>query len=333
MCAHGFDHDPARGSVAQRFAREVLERDRIVREDAPPDGSDPADAEIENLVAIPLYLHTRFTGVIVCANRDGGFEELDDDLLLALGDHAGAALQSERLEHDLRETHRSAMRILADVLDARDPVLRREAGESVLLSRAVARRLGLEDRELEVIASAALVRDVGQVAIPERILLTPGALSPDERTLMEMHPRVGAKLIAELPAMSDIANAVLYHHERVDGTGYPAGLVRRSDPARVTRPRRRRRLQRDDPRPAASSGPQSRRGAGRAHRGRRHALRSGHRPCAGGGAGRCRRSPSRARGGRRLGDGHRRPAALAGADRHGPAHHAGRPSRPARSRG
>ena len=42
--------------------------------------------------------------MIVCANRDGGFEELDDDLLLALGDHAGAALQSERLAHDLRET-------------------------------------------------------------------------------------------------------------------------------------------------------------------------------------------------------------------------------------
>ena len=224
VCAHGFDHDPADSSVAQRFAREVLERDRIVREDAPPGGSDPADLEIQSLVAIPLYLHGRFDGVIVCANREGGFEALDDDLLLALGDHAGTALRTERLERDLQETHRSAMRMLADVLDARDPVLRRQAAESALLSRAVSRRLGLEDRELEVIATAAVVRDVGHVAIPERILLTPGPLSPDERTLVEMHPRVGAKLIAELPAMSDVANAVLYHHERVDGTGYPAGL-------------------------------------------------------------------------------------------------------------
>ena len=225
VCAHGFDHDPAGSSVAQRFAREVLEHDRIVREDEPPAGSHPADVEIENLVAIPLYLHGRFEGVIVCANRKGGFEGLDDDLLLALGDHAGAALDSERLRHDLSESHRGAMRMLVDVLDARDPVLRRQAGESALLSRAVSRRLGLEDRELEVVATAALVRDVGHVAIPERILLTPGPLSADERTLMEMHPRVGAKLIGELPAMADVANAVLYHHERFDGTGYPAGLA------------------------------------------------------------------------------------------------------------
>ena len=223
--AHGFDHDPAGSSVAQRFAREVIEHDRIVREDEPSAGSHPADAEIKNLVAVPLYLYGRFEGVIVCANREGGFEGLDDELLLALGDHAGAALDSERLRHDLGEAHRGAMRMLVDVLDARDPVLRRQAGESALLSRAVSRRLSLESREVEVVASAALVRDVGHVAIPERILLTPGPLSADERTLVEMHPRVGAKLIGELPAMADVADAVLYHHERLDGTGYPAGLV------------------------------------------------------------------------------------------------------------
>jgi HD-GYP domain-containing protein (c-di-GMP phosphodiesterase class II) len=76
----------------------------------------------------------------------------------------------------------------------------------------------------EVIATAALLRDVGHIAVPERILHTPGPLSPDERTLVEMHPRVGAKLIGELPALQDVATTVLYHHERVDGTGCPAGL-------------------------------------------------------------------------------------------------------------
>jgi len=224
VCAHGFEHDPAQGSVVQRFAREVLERDQIVREDAPARGSDPVDAEIENLVAIPLYLRGRFGGVIVCANRRGGFEELDDDLLLALGDHAGTALQTERLQRDLHEAHRSAVRMLIDVLDARDPMLRREAGESALLARAVARRLGLGSHELEVLATAALIRDVGNVAIPERILLTQGPLSADERTLVEMHPRVGAGVIDEWPALHEVAKTVLYHHERLDGTGYPTGL-------------------------------------------------------------------------------------------------------------
>jgi HD-GYP domain-containing protein (c-di-GMP phosphodiesterase class II) len=224
VCAHGFQHDPGRSAIVQRFAQAVLDRDQIIREDSPGPATDRADAEIENLAAIPLYLRGRFHGVIVCANRRGGFEEVDDDLLLALGDHAGAALQSERLERDLRDTHRAAVRMLVGVLDARDPILRREAGESTLLVRAVARRLDLDPHELEVVATAALLRDVGNVAIPERILLTPGPLSADERTLVEMHPRVGAGLLDELPALHDVASAVRYHHERLDGTGYPTGL-------------------------------------------------------------------------------------------------------------
>jgi HD-GYP domain-containing protein (c-di-GMP phosphodiesterase class II) len=225
VCAHGFTHDPSRGTVVQRFARDVLERDRIVREDTPPEGDDPADAEIENLVAVPLYLLDRFQGVIVCANRRGGFEALEDDLLLALGDHASATLHSERLQHDLSHAHRAATRMLADALDARDPVLRRQAGEAALLARAVCRRLGIGVRDSEVIATAALLRDVGHIAIPEQILNTPGPLSADERTLVEMHPRVSSKLVGELPALADVATAVLYHHERVDGTGYPHGLT------------------------------------------------------------------------------------------------------------
>src|SRR4051794_1054685 len=114
--------------------------------------------------------------------------------------------------------------MLADALDARAPTLRREANEAALLARAVCRRLGIGDRESEVIATATLLRDVGHIAIPERILHTPDPLSADERTLVAMHPRVGAKLIGELPALQDVATRVLYHYERADGTGYPAGL-------------------------------------------------------------------------------------------------------------
>src|SRR5829696_2702883 len=110
--AHGFENDSRNSAVAQRFARAVLARDEIVRDDDPhpPEGTEatPADREIDTLVAIPLYMRDRFHGVIVCANRPGGFEEIGDELLLALGDHAGAALQHGRLQHELRDAQRSA---------------------------------------------------------------------------------------------------------------------------------------------------------------------------------------------------------------------------------
>jgi HD-GYP domain-containing protein (c-di-GMP phosphodiesterase class II) len=228
VCAHGFENDPEHSAIAQRFARQVLERDRIVREDAPQPGEGEltaADREIENLVAIPFYLKDRFQGAVVCANRDGGFEDLDDDLLLALGDHAGAALQTQRLRNELNDTHRAAMRMLADTLEARDPLLRRQSGEAAMLARALCRRLGLEAREQELVATAMLVRDIGHVAIPERVLFKPGPLLVEERSVVELHPRIGSTLIAELPSLHDVATAVLYHHKRYDGTGYPVGLA------------------------------------------------------------------------------------------------------------
>jgi HD-GYP domain-containing protein (c-di-GMP phosphodiesterase class II)/GGDEF domain-containing protein len=228
VCAYGFENDPEHSAIAQRFAREVLARDRIVREDEPQlDGREPsaADREIDNLVAIPFYLMDRFQGAVVCANRDGGFEALDDDLLLALGDHAGAALHMQRLRNELNDSYRAAVRMLADALEARDPLLRRQAGEAAMLARGLCRRLGLDAREQEVVATAMLVRDVGHVGVPERILLKPGPLLPEERSIVEVHPRVGSALIGELPALRDVAAAVLYHHERYDGTGYPVGLA------------------------------------------------------------------------------------------------------------
>jgi HD-GYP domain-containing protein (c-di-GMP phosphodiesterase class II)/GGDEF domain-containing protein len=233
VCAHGFEHDPEHSAIAQRFAREVLERDRIVREDAPRADADEltaADREIENLVAIPFYLMDRFQGAVVCANREGGFEDLEDDLLLALGDHAGSALNTQRLRNELNDAHRAAMRMLADALEARDPLLRRRAGEAAMLARALCRRLGLDAREQEVIATAMLVRDIGHIAIPERVLAKPGPLLAEERSVVELHPRVGATLIGELPSLQDVATAVLYHHERYDGTGYPVGLAETAIP-------------------------------------------------------------------------------------------------------
>ncbi len=227
VATEGFDADPEHGAIVQRFASRVLERDQIVREDSPrhaADGSSAADDEIENLVAIPLYLRDEFDGVVICANREGGFADVDDDLLLALGDHTGSALQSGRLRQDLDGAHRATLRALAEALESRHPLLAREAGVVAMLARRLARHLDVPAAEQETIASAAMVRDVGYLGVPDRILLKPGPLLAQERAVMEMHPRVGHALISKVPALEPIASTVLAHHERWDGSGYPHGL-------------------------------------------------------------------------------------------------------------
>ena len=229
VVAHGFAHDAEHSAVAQRFAREVLERDRILREDhpRPPARSDvtPADEEIETLVAIPLYLRDRFSGVVVCANREGGFGEVDDDVLLGLGDQAGAAMHHGHLRQELHDAHRAGVRMLVETVAARDPLAHRESAQMAVRAVTLAAELGLDERERDVLVCATLLRTVGSLALADAVLAKPGPLEPDERAAVELHPRIGFDVIGQLPALRDVAGAVLYHHERYDGSGYPAGLT------------------------------------------------------------------------------------------------------------
>ena len=224
---HGFASDPTHSAVAQRFADEVLERDKTVREDEvdiAPERRTPADSEIHNLLAIPIYMVEKFSGVVVLANKPGGFHDYDDDVLLALGDHAGAVLQNERLRTDLRSSYVSTVRVLADAIEAKDRFLRGHADEVAEYVAAVAERLGIDGRRRDELVYSSLLHDVGKLGISERILSKPAELTPEERSIVQLHPRIGYRLIQQVPALRPTELAILHHHERWDGDGYPAGL-------------------------------------------------------------------------------------------------------------
>jgi diguanylate cyclase (GGDEF)-like protein len=228
VAAEGFDHDPTDSALVQRFGSKVLKDDETVREDEPqeiPEGDDtPADREIENLVAIPIYIRDEFSGAVVCANRDGGFEELDDDVLISLGDHAGAVLDNHRLHGDLRSSYLGTVRVLAEAIGAKDAALRSHSDEVAGYVVAVADRLGIPSSEREDLLFGSLLHDVGKIGISERILLKPGRLTPEEFGVVKLHPRIGSRLVQQVPALRKVVPGVLHHHERFDGTGYPSGL-------------------------------------------------------------------------------------------------------------
>jgi diguanylate cyclase (GGDEF)-like protein len=225
LAAHeGFDHDPADSDVAQRFAKRVLERDEIVREDEPGDGGSPADREIRCLVAVPVYVSDKFSGVVVCANRRGGFEELDDDVLLALGDHAGAVLENTRLNAQLRATYLAIVRMLSDSIATKDPFGGRHSRQISESVDAVGRRIGLTPRDREQLLFAVLLRGVGKLAISERILLKPGPLTTEEWDVLRLHPQIGCRIVERVPGLTALGSVIRHHQERWDGTGYPAQL-------------------------------------------------------------------------------------------------------------
>ncbi len=124
----------------------------------------------------------------------------------------------------LREEAKRAFEKMADLLAKRDPYTYEHSEEVANLAAKVARKLKLPMDQVEKIRSAAMIHDIGKIAIPDSILQKPGPLTDEEWKVMRAHPVIGADLIKDLEIYADIADIVRYEHERWNGSGYPRGL-------------------------------------------------------------------------------------------------------------
>lgn len=114
---------------------------------------------------------------------------------------------------------------LAGAIDAKDPYTKNHSTSVSRYSEALARALNLPEEEVERIKLGALLHDVGKIGIPESVLKKPDKLSDDEWEIMKQHPTIGAEKVLEPnEALRDLIPIVKYHHERVDGKGYPENL-------------------------------------------------------------------------------------------------------------
>ncbi len=114
---------------------------------------------------------------------------------------------------------------LARSIEAKDPCTEGHCDRLAHYSVALAERLGLPEDQRVALRRAGIVHDIGKVAVPERILHKPGPLDPDERRIMETHPVVGEHICAPLKSFRLVLPIIRYHHERMDGSGYPDRLT------------------------------------------------------------------------------------------------------------
>lgn len=136
----------------------------------------------------------------------------------------GSDRRSE-LPDDERRAYVATIAILANAVQAKDPYTHEHCEQVSQYARVAAERLGLSEDDLRVTCYAALLHDVGKIGVSEGVLNKPGPLLPEERKLVEAHVRIGHDLLHGVPALREVAAAVLYHHERFDGGGYPEGLA------------------------------------------------------------------------------------------------------------
>ena len=131
-----------------------------------------------------------------------------------------------RMKHliDALDSAEAAFVTLALTIEARDPLTKghceRLARHAVRLGRA----LGLDDDDVFALHRGGYLHDVGKIGVPDAVLLKPGPLTPHEFEQMKQHPQIGDALCAPLQSLRRVRPIVLSHHERLDGSGYPAGL-------------------------------------------------------------------------------------------------------------
>lgn len=113
---------------------------------------------------------------------------------------------------------------LIAMVEARDPYTSGHSSRVADVTLLIAQSMGIVDDELETIHMAAHLHDIGKMAIPESILQKPGRLEAEEWEAIRRHPVVGFNILSRSKALRGIADIVLHHHERWDGTGYPDGL-------------------------------------------------------------------------------------------------------------
>ena len=127
---------------------------------------------------------------------------------------------NERLE----SANLSFATALVATLDARDRYTAGHSASVAVYSRDIAIRLGLPEREQQLVHLCGLVHDIGKVGLPAGLLEKPGALTLEERRQMEEHSAIGERILSKVDDYSEIARIVRHHHERVDGLGYPDQL-------------------------------------------------------------------------------------------------------------
>lgn len=145
-----------------------------------------------------------------------------------LTDVTEAREAAERLATSVRqleETLEGTIRAMAAMVERRDPFTSGHQRRVARIAAAIAAKMGLQEQQIAAIRVAAEIHDVGKVGIPAEILSRPGALSPIERTLIETHPQAGYEILSSIGFPWPVAEIVLQHHEKVDGSGYPAGLA------------------------------------------------------------------------------------------------------------
>jgi diguanylate cyclase (GGDEF)-like protein/putative nucleotidyltransferase with HDIG domain len=138
--------------------------------------------------------------------------------------YLGRIEDEQRHVSEMADLHLATIEALALAIDAKDQTSQTHIRRVQMYAASLARAFGMSENDIQGVKTAALLHDIGKLAVPEHILSKPGPLTPEEFQKIRAHPKVGADIISAVPFPYPVSPLILSHHERWDGKGYPTGL-------------------------------------------------------------------------------------------------------------
>jgi HD-GYP domain-containing protein (c-di-GMP phosphodiesterase class II) len=203
------------------------------------------EAESTGHIVIPIITQRRCYGTLwLNLAKDNLERSQAKDEILAMVNQSTIALERLILLEETRSqakkliqaysnlevTYDQTLQALMRALDARDKETEGHSERVANLAVILGQEIGLPQNELKALTRGSLLHDIGKIGISDNILLKDEALTEEEREIMRQHPRIGADIIQEIPALNDALQVIAFHQERWDGNGYPYGLAGKEIP-------------------------------------------------------------------------------------------------------
>ena len=184
------------------------------------------DFKTRNLICVPVKVKEKVIGVLEAINKqkEEDFDQEDLSLFISLADQVAIALDNARLYQELEEMFFQTAESLADAIEKRDPYTGGHTQRVTLYSSAIAKYLQLNPMERKWLKIASVLHDIGKIGIEDQILRKPNRLSSEEFNMIKRHSDMGAEIIEHIRQLREIVPGVKYHHEMINGKGYPDGL-------------------------------------------------------------------------------------------------------------
>jgi putative nucleotidyltransferase with HDIG domain len=230
-------HNPGHDFPAERIDIEPADKERL---EANPETFSLGDREpfpqyvrtlsrqgIRWFQVFPVFLKRDLAGII-CLGYENPPRLSQEDINQArqLCDQVGIALSNAELVAEVEQFNWGTLTALARAIDAKSSWTAGHSERVTKIALAISRAAGFSREERNTVLRAGAVHDIGKLGIPNEILDKPGALTPQERALVQQHPQLGARILEPISAYTDVMRIVLEHHEDYDGSGYPNGLAR-----------------------------------------------------------------------------------------------------------